>query len=98
MKLLIRLYKYVVLHNAENEVMIYVAILLLTGYMTTKTVRAFWGIKSDTYNDTVEIKNYTFGKVRKYFEVFSKKFVFDLGKTASSHFTIDGTMVRYFGK
>lgn len=36
-----------------EEVRVYIAILLLTGYLTPKYMRMFWEVKNDTHNDLV---------------------------------------------
>lgn len=41
------------LNVSAEEIKVYIAILLLTGYMTPKYMRMFWEIKSDTHNEAV---------------------------------------------
>lgn len=109
------------LNMSEKELRVYVAILLLTGYMTPKNIRMFWEIKSDTHNDAVansmrrnrflEIHQYLhlcdntnlpendkFGKVRKYLSTLSNNFTLQYENAASSHISIDETMVPYYGR
>lgn len=41
------------LNVTVDEIRVYIAILLLTGYLTPKYMRMFWEVKSDTHNDLV---------------------------------------------
>ncbi|XP_055910541.1 piggyBac transposable element-derived protein 2-like [Eupeodes corollae] len=41
------------LNVATQEIRVYIAILLLTGYLTPKYMRMFWEVKSDTHNELV---------------------------------------------
>ncbi|XP_055910405.1 piggyBac transposable element-derived protein 2-like [Eupeodes corollae] len=41
------------LNVATQEIRVYIAILLLTGYLTPKYMRMFWQVKSDTHNELV---------------------------------------------
>lgn len=41
------------LNLTEKEVRVYIAVLLLTGYLTPQNIRMYWEIKSDTHNEAV---------------------------------------------
>ena len=51
-------YKYAMQKNhslnvSPQEMKVYIAILLLTGYLTPKNIQMFWEVKQDTYNQLV---------------------------------------------
>ncbi|KAI8117627.1 PiggyBac transposable element-derived protein 3 [Lucilia cuprina] len=56
------------LNVTENEIRVYIAVLLLTGYMTPKYMRMFWEKKADTYNDLVSssIRRNRFFEIQQY--------------------------------
>ena len=50
--------KYAMQHNhqlsmIEEEIKVYIAILLLTGYLSPKNIRMFWEVNNDTHNNLV---------------------------------------------
>lgn len=109
------------LNMTAEELKVYLAVLLLTGYLTPQYTRMLWEVKSDTHNELVansirrnrffEIQQYLhlcnnfdlppvdkFGKVRKYFDMLNETFLEHFPKVASSHISVDETMVPYYGK
>ncbi|GBP57432.1 PiggyBac transposable element-derived protein 3 [Eumeta japonica] len=56
------------LNVTSNEIRVYIAILLLTGYLTPKYMRMFWEVKSDTHNDLVasSIRRNRFFEIQQY--------------------------------
>ncbi|KAF2888136.1 hypothetical protein ILUMI_18037 [Ignelater luminosus] len=54
-----------------EEVKVYIAILLLTGYMTPKYIRMFWEIKSDTHNEAVSnsMRRNRFLEIQQYLHI-----------------------------
>ncbi|XP_056647353.1 piggyBac transposable element-derived protein 3-like [Diorhabda sublineata] len=51
-----------------DEIRVYIAILLLTGYLTPKYMRMLWEVKSDTHNDLVasSIRRNRFFEIQQY--------------------------------
>ncbi|XP_046389357.1 piggyBac transposable element-derived protein 3-like [Ischnura elegans] len=109
------------LNLTSEELKVYIAVLLLTGYLTPKYIRMFWETKSDTHNNLIancirrnrffEIQKYLhlcdnmnlpsgdkFGKVREYFRFLNKNVIENFKYVASSHISIDETMVPYYGR
>lgn len=56
------------LNVTSEEIKVYIAILLLTGYLTPKYMRMFWEVKSDTHNDLVasSIRRNRFFEIQQY--------------------------------
>jgi DNA excision repair protein ERCC-6 len=104
-----------------DEVKVYIAVLLLTGYLTPKYLRMFWETKDDAHNGLIansirrnrffEIHKYLhlcdnmnlptadkFGKVREYFKLLNSKFIENFKYVASTHISVDETMVPYYGR
>ncbi|GBP11405.1 PiggyBac transposable element-derived protein 3 [Eumeta japonica] len=72
------------LNVTSNEIRVYIAILLLTGYLTQ--------------NSTSLPANDKFAKVREYFTKLNVNFTANFTKAGSSHISIDETIVPYFGR
>ncbi|XP_049315757.1 piggyBac transposable element-derived protein 3-like [Bactrocera dorsalis] len=56
------------LNVTSDEIRVYIAILLLTGYLTPKYMRMFWEVKSDTHNEVwaSSIRQNRFFEIQQY--------------------------------
>ncbi|CAK1541427.1 unnamed protein product [Leptosia nina] len=56
------------LNVTSDEIRVYIAVLLITGYLTPKYMRMFWEVKNDTHNDLISssIRRNRFFEIQQY--------------------------------